>query len=169
MRMVTIVGLYGKGNEIISWRLLWVGSCLVLNNNYHCMCCHHWNTLHQIYTSRIRNENIRQDTKIFFGDDNIHSFSCVVGKRWKTFFYMWVPLSNVIVTTIFWSVSWAAVCSFPHRQCNKWIPKSLMVWPHLNRERCKTIGCGLLRQIWSVIRKWAEDRWNEGVLGRTNN
>jgi hypothetical protein len=31
MRIETIVGLYGKGNEIISWRSLCVGSCFVLS------------------------------------------------------------------------------------------------------------------------------------------
>jgi hypothetical protein len=39
MKMETIVGLYGKGNEIISWRLLYVGLCLVLSDNYCCMHC----------------------------------------------------------------------------------------------------------------------------------
>jgi hypothetical protein len=32
--METIVGLYGKGNEIISWCLLYVGLCLVLSSNF---------------------------------------------------------------------------------------------------------------------------------------
>jgi hypothetical protein len=38
-KMEIIVGLYGKGNEIISWHSLYVGLCLVLNNNYRCMHC----------------------------------------------------------------------------------------------------------------------------------
>jgi len=48
VRMETIVGLYGKGNEIIVWNSLYVGLNLVLNDNYYCMCCHCQNTLHQI-------------------------------------------------------------------------------------------------------------------------
>jgi hypothetical protein len=36
-RMETIVGLYGKGNEIISWHLFCLRSCLVLSDNYCCM------------------------------------------------------------------------------------------------------------------------------------
>ncbi len=40
-RMETIVGLYGKGNEIIFEHLLCVGTCLVLTSNYCYMCyCH---------------------------------------------------------------------------------------------------------------------------------
>jgi hypothetical protein len=31
MRMETIIGLYGKGNEIISWHLLCTGSCFALH------------------------------------------------------------------------------------------------------------------------------------------
>jgi len=34
-RMETIIGFYGKGNEIISYHSLYVGSRLVLNSN----CC----------------------------------------------------------------------------------------------------------------------------------
>jgi hypothetical protein len=48
MRMETIISLYGKGNEIISWHSFCVGSFLVLGGNYHCMWCHCWNRLHQI-------------------------------------------------------------------------------------------------------------------------
>jgi hypothetical protein len=48
VRMETIVGLYGKGNEIIVWNSLYVGLSLVLNDNYYCMCCHCQNMLHQI-------------------------------------------------------------------------------------------------------------------------
>jgi hypothetical protein len=167
MRMETIVGLYGKGNEIISWHSFYVGSCLVLSGNYHhymCYCC--WSTLHQIYTSQIHNDNIHRSMKIVYGDDNIQSSLCVVGKRWKTLFYTWAPLSDVIATMVSWSVSWVAMRSLSHMQCNKWIPKSLLVWPHLHHERCRTIRYG----IHNVVKKWAkEDKCNEGVLGWINN
>jgi hypothetical protein len=82
IRIKTIIGLYGKGNEIISWCLLCVGSCLV-SSNYQCMHCHLWNMLHQIYTSRIGNDNVCQGSKIVSSDDNIHSSSCVAGEKVK--------------------------------------------------------------------------------------
>ncbi len=81
MRMETTVGLYGKGNEIISWCSLCVGLCLVLNGNCCYMCCHHQSMLHQIYMSQISNDNICQGTKIVSSDDNIHLFSCVGGEK----------------------------------------------------------------------------------------
>jgi hypothetical protein len=37
MKMKTIVGLYGKENEVIS-RCFYVGLCLVLSGNCCCMC-----------------------------------------------------------------------------------------------------------------------------------
>jgi hypothetical protein len=63
MRMETIIGLYAKGNYIISWLLFYVGSCFVLNNNYCCMCCHCRSMLHQICRSWINNDNIHQGSK----------------------------------------------------------------------------------------------------------
>ncbi len=36
--------------------------------------------------SQISNDNIRQGSKIVFGDDNIHSSSCVVGEKVKNLF-----------------------------------------------------------------------------------
>jgi hypothetical protein len=91
------------------------------------------------------------------------------GKRWKTSLYTWAPFSDVIVTMIFWSVSWATMCSFLHVQHNKWIPKSSMVWSHWHHERCTIVGYDISKQIWSATRKWAKDKWNERVLGQANN
>jgi hypothetical protein len=70
--MNTIVGLYGKENEIISWHLFCIGSCFVLSDNYYNMCCNHSSSLHQIYTSQIDNDNICKSLKLLFNDDNIH-------------------------------------------------------------------------------------------------
>ncbi len=81
--MGTIVSLYCKGNEIISWRSLCVRLCLVLNNNYCCMHYHRRNMLHQICMSRISNDNVHHGSKIVFGDDNIHLSLCVVGEEVK--------------------------------------------------------------------------------------
>ncbi len=86
MRMDTTIGLYNKGNEIIFWRSLCVESCLILSGNCHCMCCHCRSMLHQIWTSRIGNDNVRQSSKSIFGDDNIHSFLCVVGEKMRNLF-----------------------------------------------------------------------------------
>jgi hypothetical protein len=74
-------GLYGKGNEIISWHSLCVGSCFVLNDNSCCMHYHCRSTLHQICMSRINNDNVYQCSKIVFGDDNIHSCPCVAREK----------------------------------------------------------------------------------------
>ncbi len=71
-RIETTIDLYGKGNEIIFRHSLCVNSCLVLNGNCCCMCYCHQSMLHQICTSQINNDNIRQGPKIMYGDDNIH-------------------------------------------------------------------------------------------------
>jgi len=76
-KMETTVGLYDKENEIIFQFLFYVGSCLVLSDKCHCMCYHRQNMLHQIWTSRISNDNVRPSLKIV----NIHSSSCVAGKK----------------------------------------------------------------------------------------
>jgi hypothetical protein len=91
------------------------------------------------------------------------------GKKWKTSLYMWAPLFDAIVAMVFWSVSWVVVQSFSHEQHSKWIPKSLMVWQHWHCERCGAIRCDILRQIQSVVRKWVDDKHNEGVLRQANN
>ncbi len=85
-KMKTIVGIYGKGDEIISQHLFCVGSCLVLSGNCRCMCYCRQSTLHQIWMSWINNENICQGLKKFFGENNIHSFLCVVREKQKNFF-----------------------------------------------------------------------------------
>jgi hypothetical protein len=162
--METTIGLYGKRNELISRRSFCVRSCLVFSGNYCCMWCCCWNMLHQICMSQIGNNNIRQGSKIIFDDDNIHSSSYMPGKRWETFFYMWVPFSNAIAITIFRSVSWATMHSLSHIQHNEWIPKSSMVWPHWHHERRATIGRGIPRHICNVVRKWVENKRNEKAL-----
>jgi hypothetical protein len=91
------------------------------------------------------------------------------GKKWETSFCMWTPLFNTITIMVFQSVSWVAMHSLLHRLHNKWIFKSLMIWPHRHRERCAIVGCGILRWIRSVIRKWGEDKWNDGVFKWANN
>jgi hypothetical protein len=157
-RMETTVGLYGKGNEIISWPSLYVGLCFVLSGNYCYMWYHCWSMLHQIYMSQISNDNVHQGTQTISNDDNIHSSLCVVGKRWKTFLCMWVPLYNAIASVLSRYVSWVTMCSFMHGQHSKWIPNSSMVWPHSHHEICKIVKCDIPKRIWSVIKKWVEDK-----------
>jgi len=81
--METIIDLNGKGNEIISWHSLCVRLCLVLSDNYHCMCYCCKNMLHQIWTSRIDNDNICQGLKTISCDDNIHLSSCVAREKMR--------------------------------------------------------------------------------------
>jgi len=40
MKIETTIDLYGKRNEIISWRSLCVGLCLILSGNFCCMRYH---------------------------------------------------------------------------------------------------------------------------------
>jgi hypothetical protein len=91
------------------------------------------------------------------------------GKTWETILCTWTPLSVEIDVMVFQSLSWVVVHSLLHEQRNKWIPKSSMVWPHWHCERCETIRCGIPRWIHNVIRKWADDKQHEGVLGWINN
>jgi hypothetical protein len=73
-------------NEIISWRSLCVGLCLVLSGNYSCMHSCRQNMLHQIWTSLINNDNVRQGSKIIYDDDNIHSSSYVAREKVRNLF-----------------------------------------------------------------------------------
>ncbi len=42
-------------------------------------------------------------------------------------------------------------------------------WWYDHIERCVTIRCGILKRIRNIVKKWVEDKRNEGVLGRINN
>jgi len=79
-----------------------VESCLVLSGNYCCCCmCCCWNTLHEVYTSQIVNNNVHKSSKTIFDNDNIHWSLCMTRKKWKTSLYMWAPFYNGIIPTIF--------------------------------------------------------------------
>ncbi len=83
MRMETIVNLYGKGNEIISWYSLCIRSYLVLSGNFRYMCCHCQNMLHQIYMNRIGNDNFAKVQKLSL----MMTISiCVVKKKVRNLF-----------------------------------------------------------------------------------
>jgi hypothetical protein len=91
------------------------------------------------------------------------------GKRWETSLCTWIPFSDTIVVTVSRSVSWAIVRSLQHDQHSKWLPKSSMIWPPWHHERCAIIRCDVLRQIWNVVKKWAEVKQNEGMIKWGNN
>jgi hypothetical protein len=44
-----------------------------------------------------------------------------------------------------------------------------MVWPHWHHERWATIGCGKPKWVHNVVKKWANDKRNVGVVGWVNN
>ncbi len=83
--MEATVGVYDKGNGIISWRSLCVGSCLVLSGNCCCMRYYRQSILHQICISWIGNDNVHQGSKTISGANNIHSSLFVVGEKVSNF------------------------------------------------------------------------------------
>jgi hypothetical protein len=81
MKMETTIGLWqGEWNHFQVLALCRIVFC-VLNGNCCYMCCCRWSTLHQIYMSRIGNDNVHPSPKIISSDDNIHSFLCMVGEK----------------------------------------------------------------------------------------
>jgi hypothetical protein len=44
-----------------------------------------------------------------------------------------------------------------------------MVWSHWHFEKCTIVGCGILKWLQSVIKKWAEDKQTKRVLQWANN
>ncbi len=90
-------------------------------------------------------------------------------KRWETSLCMCAPFFEVIVVIVSWRILWDAMCSSLHRHQSKWIPKPSMVSPLWQCERCAIIGCGKSRWVCNVVRKWAEDKWNVGVVRWINN
>jgi hypothetical protein len=154
MTMETTICLYNKGNESSLDACFCVGLCVLLNDNYCYMHCHRQSTLYQICMSWIDNDNIHQGLKTSLV--MIISIRLYVwqGKRWGTSFCTWAPLSDTTNTITSQNVSWATMHSLSHMQCNKWIPKSLMIWPHLYHERCATIRCDIWKQICNVVKRW---------------
>jgi hypothetical protein len=144
--METTVGLYGKGNEIIFRHLLCVGSCLVLNSNYTCII-----VIEAHCTKSVRIELVMTTFARVWKPSLVMTISTCFcmwqRKRWKTFLCMWAPFFDVIITTIFQSISWVVVHPFLHGQHSKWISKSWMVWPHRYHKICSTIKWGISKQI----------------------
>ncbi len=82
----------GEWNHFLTfilWRIM-----PYFERNCCCMHCRHWSTLHQIWMSWIDNDNVYQGLKTIYGDDNIHSSSCVVGEKVKNL--------SLYMSSIFW-------------------------------------------------------------------
>jgi hypothetical protein len=58
-----------------------------------------------IFVSRVSNDNVHQGLKVIFGDKDIHLLSSVVNEKVGTSLRTCVALFEIIVATIFQSVS----------------------------------------------------------------
>ncbi len=88
-RIETITCFYGKGNEIISWCLFNVGSCLVLNDNCHYIRCR-WSTLHQMWMNQINMTTftkVRKLSVVMTISIHLHVWW---QKKWKVYFCTWL-------------------------------------------------------------------------------
>jgi hypothetical protein len=90
-------------------------------------------------------------------------------QEWESSFGTWAPLSKTIIVIIFGNVSWVNIHSFSQRHQSKWIPRSSMVWSYWHHDTWTTIVCDMSRWVCNDVRKWAENRWNVGVVGQTTN
>jgi len=100
LKIKTPIHLNNKGNEVIAWCLFGVGSCLFLNRNCHCMCCHHQCLLHHICANQVINDNVHQSTNpSLVIRISIHR-QMWWGKRWDTSFWTCAPLSKAKVATV---------------------------------------------------------------------
>jgi hypothetical protein len=77
----TPIRLNNKGNEVIAWCSIDVGSCLLLSSHCRCMCCFHRFSLHHICVSRINNDKVHQSMEAVFGNKNIHLLSGVAKEK----------------------------------------------------------------------------------------
>lgn len=93
-RMKKPICLNNKGNEIITYCLLNIWSCLFLSSHHCCMCWHHWCLLHHIYVSWIINDDVHQGPKVIFGDRDIHSSSSVAREEVGDLVNMCFTLQN---------------------------------------------------------------------------
>jgi hypothetical protein len=51
-------------------------------------------------------------------------------KMWENSLWTCAPFSKTIIKIVAQRVLWVVVHSFPQGHQNKWVPKSLVVWPH---------------------------------------
>jgi len=110
-KMKTPICFNTKGNEVITWCLLSIWSCLLLSNHHCCMCCCHWCSLQNIYASWVSYDDIHQGSKVIFSDKDIHSSLGVAREKVGDFHWICVPFSKTIVATVSRNVSWV-VCMF---------------------------------------------------------
>jgi hypothetical protein len=119
--METIVGLYCKGNDIIFWCSLcvrlclsWVATvatCVVIVET----CC---TKFVQVELTMIMSTKVWKSFLMMAISIHLHVWR---GEKWENFLCMWISLFNMIIATVFQSVSWVAMRSLLHKQCSKWI------------------------------------------------
>jgi hypothetical protein len=90
-------------------------------------------------------------------------------KMRETSLWTCVSLSKIIVMIISRNASWVVICSFLQGHQSKWVPRSLMIWPHWHYERWVAIVCGKPRRICNAARKWVKDRRNASAVRQVNN
>ncbi len=149
--------------------LVWHRIMFFFSSHCRCMCCCHQCSLHHLCANWVNNDNIHQSSKIISSVKDIHSLLGVAREKVGDLHLTCASFSKTIVTIIFQSVSWATVCSFSQGHRSKWVPKLLMVWSHQHCERWATVRCGKPRWVRNVVRKWADDKGNVGVVGQANN
>ncbi len=129
-KMETTIGLYGKGNEIISWCLLYedhvlfwmaiVVTCVVVVEA-------HCKKSVQVRLATTMSTKVRKSSLMMTISTHLRVWQ---GQRWETILSTWAPFFNAIIAIVFQNVSWVAMCSLLHGQHSKCIPKSLMLQPH---------------------------------------
>jgi hypothetical protein len=168
-RMKTPICVNSKGNEIITWCLISIWSCFLLNNYHHYMCYYHRCLLHHICVNWVNNDNVHQVLEVVYGDKDIHSSSGVAKEKVKNpFLNMCCTFQNNNYDNILKCVVGCYTFIFA-RHWNKWVLMSSMVWPHWHHEKWAIVGYDKPRWVHNVIRKWVEDKWNVGVVGWINN
>jgi hypothetical protein len=144
--------------------------CFFLSNHHCCTCCRRQCSLYHIYRNQVNNDDIHQGLESISDDKDIHLSLGVAKERWETSFWTCVPLSKRINLIVSQSVLWVIICSFLQGHQNKWLFRSSMVLlPHWHHEGWATIGCGKLREVHNVVRKWVKDKRNVSVVGQVNN
>jgi hypothetical protein len=87
------------------------------------------------------------------------------GKRWEIFFYVNSIFQHNICNNILKRIMGCSVFIHMGNIANGY-PNH---WWYDHTKRCVTIGCGIPKWIRIVVKKWVEDKRNEGVLGQSNN
>jgi len=161
--MKTPICLNSKGNEVIAWCSFNIWPCILLSNHHHCMCCCCQCSLHHICTSQINNDEIHQHAQVIFGDKDIHLLLNVAREKVGD---LPLDMCSTLQNNSYDNISKCIMGYYmfiPTRAPNQ------MVWPHWHHERWEIGRCKKPKQVHSVVRKWARDKWNIGLVGQVNN